>query len=135
MTNKFGGIFLDCGMFITGIATSLLGGVDTSIKTLLGLMIIDFITGIMKSAKKGILNSERGFIGIKRKATMILLIIATVLLDRLAGLNGSNISFRGLVISFYIGMEGISIVENAEALGVPVHSKIKEMFENFTTKK
>ena len=135
MTNKFGGIFLDCGIFAVGIATSLLGGIDASMKALLGLMVIDFITGIMKSAKKGVLNSDRGFNGIKRKATMILLIIATVLLDQLAGLNGSNISFRGLVISFYIGMEGISIIENAEALGVPVHSKIKEMFKNFTTKK
>ena len=135
MTNKLGGIALDCTIFISGIFATLVGGVDASMKALLGLMMIDFLTGIMKSAKRGELNSNRGFNGIKRKATMILIIIATVLLDELAGLDGSKISFRGLITSFYIGMEGISIVENAEALGVPVHSKIKEMFKNFTTKK
>ena len=66
---------------------------------------------------------------------MILIIIATTLADKLLKLEGANISFRAMIIFFYIGMEGISIIENAEVIGVPVHSKIKEMFKNFTTKK
>ena len=121
--------------YLASVFCVLIGGADNSIKTLLGLMAIDYITGIIKSSKTGQLNSSRGFDGIKRKSTMILIIIATTLADKLLKLEGANISFRAMIIFFYIGMEGISIIENAEDIGVPVHSKIKEMFKNFTTKK
>lgn len=135
VTNFLGENILIVLAYLGSVFCVLIGGADKSIKTLLGLMVIDYITGIIKSSKTGKLNSSRGFDGIKRKGTMILIIIATTFADELAGLEGANISFRAIIIFFYIGMEGISIIENAEEIGVPVHSKIKEMFKNFTTKK
>ena len=121
-------------IFTTSTAIMMLGGTDKALTTLLSLMAIDYTAGIIKSLKKGTLDSTTGMLGIQKKFTMILIIITAVLLDRMVGLDEANISFRQIILTFYVGMEGISIIENAEEIGVPVHSKIKELFKNLSEK-
>lgn len=117
-----------------GLAISYLGGFDNALHALLAVMMIDFMTGIMKGVAGHRVSSNRAYKGIKKKAVMLMIIIIANQLDNLVGVVGETITFRLLFIYYYIGMEGISITENAEAIGVPVHPKLKQILESYTTK-
>lgn len=79
--------------------------------------------GLMCGYKGKELNSKIGFNGLKRKFTILIILILAVLLDRLIG---QEWIFRTLVIYFYVAMEGISILENAVKLDVPIPGNLKE---------
>lgn len=102
--------------------TYMFGGWDIGLQVLFFCMILDYITGLMCGSKDNALSSSRGFQGLKKKFTVIIILILAVLLDRLLG---QGWIFRTLVIYFYIAMEGISIIENAIKLGVPVPEQLK----------
>lgn len=104
-------------------ATYLFGGWDTALMVLVVFMILDFITGIIKGIKKNKIDSELCFLGLKKKGTIIIILIMGTLLDYLIGNNAWV--FRTLVCYFYIANEGISIIENISLLGLPVPSKLK----------
>ena len=91
----------------------LVGGYDTMMVTLLLFMCADYISG------------EVGFKGIAKKIMILLLVGATNLLGQATGIEG----LRYIVISFYLANEGISIIENASILGLPVPQKIKDVLE------
>lgn len=74
-------------------------------------------------AKK--LSSETGFKGIFKKIFILLMVGIATKLDLAIGIEG----IRYIVISFYIANEGISILENATLIGLPVPKKIKEVLE------
>lgn len=78
----------------------------------------------MCGTKNKELSSDIGFKGLKKKFTIIIILILAVALDRLLG---QGWIFRTLVIYFYIAMEGISILENATILGVPFPTKLKDV--------
>lgn len=103
--------------------TWLLGAWDTPLVILIVLMSLDYITGITKGYVNKDLSSNIGLKGIARKGIIFTILIVAVMLDRL--LNTGNWIFRTLVCYFYIANEGISIIENASELGVPVPSKLK----------
>lgn len=117
-------ILSSIGAFVGTIITYLFGNWETGISVLFTCMVLDYILGIMCGTKKKELSSSRGFEGLKKKFTIIIILILAVLLDRLIG---QGWVFRTLVIYFYIGMEGISILENATILGVPFPDKIKDL--------
>lgn len=105
------------------LLTWLLGAWDTPLVILIVLMSLDYITGITKGYVNKDLSSNIGLKGIARKGVIFTILIVAVMLDRL--LNTGNWIFRTLVCYFYIANEGISIIENASELGVPVPSKLK----------
>lgn len=113
---------------LTGIITWigwLVGGYDTMMITLLLFMVIDYISGVMCGISNKDLSSEIGFKGIFKKIMIILLVGITNLLGVAIGIDG----LRYIVISFYLANEGISIIENASMLGLPVPQKVKDVLE------
>ncbi len=114
------------GFIIAGIGTLLtwlFGGWELGLQILIVAMVLDFIMGIMCGYKNKKLNSKVGFNGLKRKLTILFILILAVLLDRLIC---QEWIFRTLVIYFYVAMEGLSILENAAKLDVPVPRKLRE---------
>ena len=103
----------------------LVGGYDTMMVTLLLFMCADYIAGILSGISNKELSSEVGFKGIAKKIMILLLVGATNLLGQATGIEG----LRYIVISFYLANEGISIIENASILGLPVPQKIKDVLE------
>ena len=104
-----------------------LGGCDGLLYALIAFVVIDYLTGIMCAISDHTLSSEVGFRGICRKVLIFLLVgIANVLDIHVLG-NGSVL--RTAVIFFYISNEGVSLLENAAHLGLPVPEKVKDVLE------
>ena len=111
------------GAAIGTLLTWLLGGWEVGLQILVTCMILDYVMGLMCGYRSNNLNSKIGFNGLKRKFTIIIILILAVLLDRLLS---QEWIFRTIVIYFYVAMEGLSILENAAKLDVPIPSKLKE---------
>ena len=104
-----------------------LGGCDGLLYALLAFVVIDYITGVMCAIADKNLSSEVGFKGICRKVLIFLLVgIANILDIHVLG-NGSVL--RTAVIFFYISNEGVSLLENAAHLGLPIPAKVKDVLE------
>lgn len=104
-----------------------LGGCDGLLYALIAFVVIDYLTGIMCAISDHTLSSEVGFRGICRKVLIFLLVgIANILDVHVLG-NGSVL--RTAVIFFYISNEGVSLLENAAHLGLPVPEKVKDVLE------
>lgn len=104
-----------------------LGGCDGLILALLAFVVIDYITGVMCAIADKKLSSAVGFKGIFRKVLIFLLVgIANILDVQVIG-TGSVLRTAG--IFFYISNEGVSLLENAGHLGLPIPVKIKAVLE------
>lgn len=104
--------------------TWLLGAWDTALIVLVTFMVLDYLTGVLRGYINKELSSDVGLKGIARKALIFIVLIVAVSLDRL--LNSDTWLFRTLVCYFYIANEGLSLIENAVNLGVPVPKRLKE---------
>lgn len=104
-----------------------LGGCDGLLYALLAFVVIDYLTGIMRAINDHTLSSEVGFRGICRKVLIFLLVGIANILD--VNIIGSGSVLRTAVIFFYISNEGVSLMENAAHLGLPVPEKIKAVLE------
>lgn len=107
---------------IGGAITFLFGGADIALYVLLAFLVIDYITGVINAILKKKLSSEVGGHGIAKKIMILVVLIVAALLDRLLG--NEAWMFRTIVCYFYIANEGISILENAGEIGIPVPQKI-----------
>jgi toxin secretion/phage lysis holin len=114
------------------VATYALGGWDTSLKILVALMVVDYVSGILKAMKLKQLNSDVMFWGGIRKASILVVVALSILLDQMMG-NESPV-FRTLAMWFYSGREGLSVVENLGILGVPLPSWLKGILEQLQEK-
>ena len=103
------------------------GGCDGLLYALLAFVVIDYITGMMCAIADRKLSSEVGFKGICRKVLIFLLVGIANILD--VNVIGTGSVLRTAVIFFYISNEGVSLLENASHLGLPVPQKIKEVLE------
>lgn len=104
-----------------------LGGCDGLLYALLAFVVIDYITGVMCAISDKALSSEVGFRGICRKVLIFLLVGIANILD--VHVIGTGSVLRTAVIFFYISNEGVSLLENAAHLGLPVPQKIKAVLE------
>ena len=104
-----------------------LGGCDGLLYALLAFVVIDYITGVMCAINDKALSSEVGFRGICRKVLIFLLVGIANILD--VNVIGTGSVLRTAVIFFYISNEGVSLLENASHLGLPVPQKIKAVLE------
>ena len=119
--------------FIGSFVANALGGWDAAMQVLVALMMADYITGVLvaavwhKSSKSssGTLNSVAGFKGILKKCAILALVWIGVLLDNATGAN----YIRTAVVLFFIGNEGISLLENLGLMGVPYPEFLKKALE------
>ena len=104
-----------------------LGGWDGFLYALVAFVVIDYITGLMCAALDKKLSSEAGFKGIMRKVLIFVMVgIGHIIDTRILG-DGSVL--RTAVIFFYCSNEGLSVLENAAHIGLPVPNKLKEVLE------
>ena len=114
---------------VGALLTNALGGWDVLLKVLVGMMAADYLSGLLLAAvwrksnksQSGALDSKASFKGLVRKSMVLLLAYVAVLLDEVIGTN----YIRAAVIIFYIGNEGLSLLENLCVMGVP-HPKFLE---------
>ena len=104
-----------------------LGGCDGLLYALIAFVAIDYITGVMCAISDKALSSEVGFRGICRKVLIFLLVGIGHIVD--AQVIGSGGVLRTAVIFFYLSNEGISLIENAAHLGLPIPDKLKAVLE------
>ena len=104
-----------------------LGGCDGLLYALIAFVAIDYITGVMCAIADKNLSSEVGFKGICRKVLIFVLVGIANILD--VQVIGTGSVLRTAVIFFYISNEGISLLENAGYLGLPIPEKIKTVLE------
>jgi toxin secretion/phage lysis holin len=117
---------------VGGVCTYIFGGWDTPIIVLFWFMGIDYAIGLLSAAVQSKLNSKVGYKGIAKKASILVVLIVAVLLDRL--LNSGIWVFRTLVCYFYIANEGISILENCGKCGLPLPQKLIQTLEQLKNK-
>ena len=103
------------------------GGWDGLLYALVGFVVLDYATGVMCAISDHKLSSEAGFKGICRKVLIFALVGIGHILD--THVFGETGVLRTAVIFFYISNEGLSLVENAAYLGLPVPEKMKAVLE------
>ncbi len=109
-----------------------LGGVDGFMYALITFVVIDYITGLMVAVLEHKLSSEVGFRGIFKKVLIFAMVGIGNMID--VHLLGNGSAIRTAVIFFYVSNEGISIVENAAKIGLPVPKKLLDVLEQIRSK-
>lgn len=104
----------------------LLGGFDIALKSLLIVIVIDYVTGILSAIYNKQINSKVGFKGILKKSSYLLIIALSVIVDNILGQSGT---IRTLVIYFFVANDGISILENVAEMNIPLPPKLLETLE------
>lgn len=104
-----------------------LGGCDGLLIALVVFVAADYITGVMCAVADKELSSEVGFKGICRKVLIFILVGIANILD--VQVIGTGSVLRTAVIFFYLSNEGVSLLENAGHLGLPIPEKIKTVLE------
>lgn len=102
-----------------------LGGCDGLLIALVVFVAVDYLTGVMCAISDKKLSSEVGFKGICRKVLIFLLVGIANILD--VQVIGTGSVLRTAVIFFYLSNEGVSLLENAAHLGLPVPEKMKDI--------
>lgn len=109
---------------IGGTLAYVFGGWDGLLVVLVTFMAIDYTTGVMCAILEKSLSSEVGFRGLCRKVLILLLVGVGHLLD--VAVLGGGAALRTAVIAFYTANEGVSIIENAARLGLPIPKKLRK---------
>ena len=104
-----------------------LGGCDGLLYALITFVVVDYITGVMCAVVDKKLSSEVGFKGIFKKILIFLLVGIANLLD--VNIIGNGSVLRTAAIFFYLSNEGVSLLENATHLGLPVPEKLKSVLQ------
>lgn len=92
------------------------------LKALVALVVLDYITGVLKGIYTKKLSSEIGFKGLIRKIVIFIVVATAVIVQSIVG---DTIPLREIVIIFFVCNEGISLLENASEF-VPVPEKLRE---------
>ena len=110
---------------IGGYLGFFVGGVDGLMTALIIFMVIDYITGLMCAIADKKLSSEVGFKGICKKVLIMMLVGVAHIVD--LNVVGTGQALRSAVICFYLSNEGVSVLENAGHLGLPIPEKLKDI--------
>ena len=119
--------FTALGAWIGGF----MGGLDGFLYTLIVFVVVDYVTGFMAAISEKSLSSEVGFKGIAKKVVIFLLVGVANMLD--VHVLGQGAVIRTAVIFFYLSNEGVSILENAARLGLPIPAKLRAVLEQLRT--
>ena len=102
-----------------------LGGVDGLLIALLVFVVLDYVTGVMCAIIDKKLSSEVGFKGLFRKVLIFALVGVAHIMD--TNVVGTGSALRSAVICFYLSNEGVSMLENAAHLGLPIPEKFRNV--------
>lgn len=105
-----------------GFLCQWLGGWDVILKALVALVVLDYVTGVLKAIYTKTLSSAVGFKGLIRKIVIFIVVATAVIVQSVVG---DAIPLREIVIIFFVCNEGISLLENASEF-VPIPDKLKE---------
>ena len=109
-----------------------MGGCDGLLYALIAFVAADYITGVMCAIIDKKLSSEVGFKGLFRKVLIFALVGVAHILD--VNVIGSGSALRSAIICFYLSNEGVSMLENAAHLGLPVPEKLKSVLAQLHNK-
>ena len=101
------------------------GGMDGMLIALIVLMSLDYISGIMCAVIDKKLSSAIGFRGICKKVLILMLVGVANIVD--LHVVGTGSALRGAVICFYMSNEGLSLLENAAHIGLPIPDKLRDI--------
>ena len=120
---------------VAGAIAGLFGEWTTMLTILVVLMATDYISGWIVAlcgrspkTESGGLSSKVGFIGIAKKAFIMIMVLLATLLDKAIGTG--QMVFQSSLVLYYIANEGLSILENAALMGVPFPEKMKKALES-----
>lgn len=117
----FNGISI-VGGIVGGFLCQWLGGWDVILKALVALVVLDYVTGVLKAIYTKTLSSAVGFKGLIRKIVIFIVIATAVIIQMVVG---DAIPLREVTIIFFLCNEGISLLENASEF-VPIPDKLKD---------
>lgn len=119
-----------------GLVVGMFGGWTPGSRVLVILMAVDYFTGLgcaltghSAKTESGHFWSKVAFLGLLKKGVIMLVILVAAQLDQVMGGGEGVTLFRSAAEFFYIASEGLSIVENAGLLGVPVPKGIRQALE------
>ena len=101
------------------------GGMDGMLIALIVFMVLDYITGLMCAVMDKNLSSAVGFRGICKKVLILMLVGVANIMD--VHVIGTGSALRGAVVCFYLANEGLSLLENAAHIGLPVPQRLKDV--------
>lgn len=123
---------------VAGAIASFFTTMPPLVYVLIGVMSIDFLTGLMcgvlgksKKTENGYLASHEAFRGLMKKMLIILVVVLAACLDYAVSL-GAGITFEavmGATCLWFIASEGLSILENVASMGVPVPAILMNLLE------
>ena len=102
-----------------------LGGLDGLMIALIVLMTLDYISGVMCAIIDKKLSSAVGFKGVCKKVFILMLVGVAHIID--LHVVGTGSALRGAVICFYMSNEGLSLLENAAHIGLPIPDKLRDI--------
>ena len=105
----------------------LLGGYDVFLYALIAFVVLDYLLGVMCAIIEKHLSSDVGARGIFKKVVIFSLVGVAHIIDQ--NIIGDGGVLRTAVIFFYLSNEGISIIENATRLGLPIPAKLRDILE------
>ena len=118
---------------VIGTVLTYFMGWDDAVEALLALMVLDYITGMLAAYINPNLqlNSERGLRGICKKIMILMLVVVGHELEKAVGIP----AVQSVVVWFFIGNEGLSIIENSAKAGIPVPQKLRATLEQLSAEK
>lgn len=111
--------------FLFAMGGFMWGKADGLLYALIAFMVLDYISGVISAYVRKEISSAVGFIGIVKKVFIMLLVAVAHILD--TQVIGDGSVCRSAVIGFYISNEGISILENAVKMGLPMPKKLVDI--------
>lgn len=107
-----------------GVVVSWLGGMDAILHALVALVIVDYLTGLLKAWNLKEISSRIGFIGLIKKVLIFVVIAVAVEVEKVIG---DSMPLREIIIMFYLANEGISFLENVSVF-INFPDQIKDAF-------
>ena len=126
--NLIRGVFAAIGLWL-GL---FIGPVNGLLIALIVFVITDYVTGFASAVVRKELSSSVGFKGLARKILIFLIVGIANVLD--VYVLGANAVLRTAVIFFYMANEGLSILENAGEIGLPIPKKLKDVLAQLRKK-
>lgn len=124
---------------VAGAIAGIFGEWNALLTILAVCMALDYISGLIVAAmgksnktEGGGIDSKAGFVGLAKKALIMLIVLLATVLDRALGTD--SMVFQTAAACYYIANEGISIIENAGKIGVPVPSALRKALEQLRDK-
>ena len=109
---------------VGGFFVAIFGQWDSILWALLVIMLLDYLTGVIKAIYTKTISSEIGFKGLLKKITVLIIVALSNVLQQITG---DNVAIREIVIMFYIANEGISVLENVAVIYPRMPKAIKDI--------